>query len=132
MRQTILIFLLVIAVVGVSAGTFWIGKNATKNQKAETVDCPAKGENHSVQIQNDQATPALTNAKLCDELTIINLDDKLRLMAFGVHDAHINYGGVSERPLKKGDSFSVTLNQAGSYIFHDHLQEEVGGQFSVH
>lgn len=124
-------FIAIVAII--SASTFWIGKNAakSKSQRAEIVDCQNKGEFHAVEIKNNQAIPALTKAKLCDKLTIVNKDDKLRLMAFGNHNAHIKYNGITEKTLKKDESLSVTLNQAGTYIFHDHLQEEVGGQFIV-
>lgn len=132
MKKTPLIFPLFIAVILlIGGGTFWVGKNASKREKAETVDCPDKGPNHTVEIKNTQIIPESVNANICDELTLVNKDDKLRLIAFGVHDSHIYYSGVTEKVLKKDESLTITLNQAGTYIFHDHLQEEVQGQFSV-
>lgn len=123
------VFLAILA--GVIFGTFSIGKSATKQQKAEVVDCQTKGSTHTVEVKNDQITPESISATVCDELTIINKDDKLRLMAFGVHDAHIYYNGVTEKILKKDEGLTVTLNQTGTYIFHDHLQDDVQGQFNV-
>lgn len=131
MGKTLLVPLFVIAMVVIAGGTFLIGKNATKNEKAETVDCRAKGPSHNVEIRNGQTVPSYTQAKSCDELTITNKDDKLRLISFGVHDEHISYDDVTEKALKKDESLSVTLNQPGKYIFHDHFQEEVSGQFNV-
>src|SRR3989344_4139794 len=64
---------------------------------------------HQVRIRADKASPAHIDAKLCDKLTITNRDDRDRLMAFGQHDNHISYDGVSERVLGKGQSLTVTL-----------------------
>lgn len=112
-------------------GTFWLGKNATKRQAAEAQNCQAEGPSHVIEIKNDKFTPDYIDAKICDKLTIVNRDDKLRLVAFGVHDEHIYYDGVTEKVLKKDEQLTISLNQAGIYIFHDHLQEEVQGRFKV-
>ncbi len=127
----VIAIIFVLAVILISLGTLIIGKNATKQDPAETVDCPAIKANHTITIENDRITPDTISAGLCDSLTIANNDDKLRLMAFGVHSKHIAYDGVLEKPIGKGQSLTVTLNQSGTYLFHDHLQEEVHGQFNV-
>jgi len=84
-----------------------------------------------VVIQNGQVIPAHTEADKCDSLTIVNLDGQDRLMAFGRHDAHISYDGISEKNLGQGQSLSVTLIRTGDYLFHDHLDDNVRGDFSV-
>lgn len=93
--------------------------------------CGTSGHNHRVEIKNDAATPDKVEAKLCDKLTITNLDSKDRKVSFGVHDRHISYDGITEQILRQGQSFTVNLNQAGDYIYHDHFQEETGGSFNV-
>jgi hypothetical protein len=118
-------------VVLISFGTFFIAKNATKREAPPVEDCKAVGQNHLAEVKNDEFAPKSVDAKICDELTIINKDEKLRLMAFGVHNEHIYYYGVSEQVLKKDEELTITLNRAGTYIFHDHLQEEVQGEFIV-
>lgn len=75
--------------------------------------------------------PPNLEAKLCDRLTISNLDGQLRLLAFGEHEKHISYDGIVEKQLKNGQSFSIELNQLGKYGFHDHFQEEVQARFTV-
>ncbi len=92
-----------------------------------------RGEHQSykVVIQDDKVAPAHTAAKLCDTLTVINLDSKDRLMAFGKHEAHISYDGISERLLGRGESFKVTLIKSGDYLFHDHDDDTIKGTFSV-
>jgi hypothetical protein len=93
--------------------------------------CSTKLASHTVIIQNDKVSPGHTQAKKCDTLTIINRDDKLRLMAFGLHDNHIPYDGVTESTLKKDGSLTVTLVQSGTFTFHDHRDEAVSGTFTA-
>lgn len=93
--------------------------------------CPTKGTNHAVTITNSQVTPSHTTAKLCDTLTVTNTDDVLRYIAFGRHDEHQAYDGITEKTLEKGKDFTVTLDEVGNYKFHDHLHDEVTGTFSV-
>lgn len=87
--------------------------------------------NHVVVIKNDKLSTTHTYAQLCDTLTIVNQDDKLREIGFGEHDHHQQYDGVFERNLEQGQQFTVTLNKTGTYKFHDHFQGEVNGQFTV-
>lgn len=87
--------------------------------------------NHQATIKNDAVSPKNTNGKLCDTLTITNLDPQTREIAFGKHEEHIAYDGVIEEPVESGKSLTVTLNKTGSYLFHDHDDETVGGTFTV-
>jgi hypothetical protein len=84
-----------------------------------------------VVIENSQLSVAHVDAKLCDTLTLINKDTRLRVMAFGQHDNHQAYDGVTEQVLAEGQSLTVTLNQLGTFRFHDHTQDEVQGTFTV-
>ncbi len=93
--------------------------------------CSGSHASHQVNIQNNQVNPAHTDGKLCDTLTITNKDNRVRLVAFGEHDNHQPYDGVTEKALKQNESLTITFNQAGSYLFHDHLQEEAQGTFTV-
>ncbi|HSX36422.1 MAG TPA: cupredoxin domain-containing protein [Patescibacteria group bacterium] len=93
--------------------------------------CSSHSVNYKVTIQNDEVSPAHTTAPRCDTLTITNLDDTDRLMAFGLHENHEPYDGVAERLLGPGQSFTVTLVQTGSFRFHDHAHDEVQGTFTV-
>jgi hypothetical protein len=85
-----------------------------------------------VVIEHNKVTPDHTDANRCDILRIVNKDDMLRLMAFGQHDHHVEYDGISEKPLTQDKSLIVTLNRTGEFRFHDHLHDEVTGTFSVH
>ena len=110
----------------------WVTHTATAmtgNTKArcESVAQPV----HTVIVKNGIVSPAHTVAKQCDTLTIINEDDRIRLMAFGPHDNHISYDGISERALGPGQSLTVKLIRVGTFPFHDHEDSNVAGAFTV-
>jgi plastocyanin len=93
--------------------------------------CPKVGINHTVTIRNDMAVPQHTQAALCDTLTITNTDDEVRLIAFGPHSHHQAYDGITEELVGQGQSVKVTLNKSGTYPFHDHIHDEMTGDFTV-
>jgi hypothetical protein len=88
--------------------------------------------NHMIFIENDVATPEHTEAHQCDTLTITNRDDQIRLMAFGIHEAHAPYDGMETKLLSKDQSFTVTLVEPGQiFRVHDHEHDEVQATFTV-
>ena len=104
------------------------------SQKAEqtaTVSCPMTFARHTVKIHGDKLMPSHTDGTLCDTLTIINDDARLRLIAFGRHDRHEPYDGVTEKVLSQRQALTVTMNQTGTYLFHDHLDDAVAGTFTA-
>lgn len=103
----------------------------SSDQKSKDSRCAVTGQTHSVEIKNSQVIPKHTQAKLCDKLEITNLDTTERLMAFGQHEHHTSYDGVTERLLSKGQSVRVTLVATGTYTFHDHENDDVQGSFTV-
>ena len=94
-------------------------------------NCRRSGTSHLVKVQNNQMVPADTQAKICDTLTITNADPTLRLIAFGPHDNHQPYDGVTEKALGTNQSFTIVLNQLGTYSFHDHIEDVAHGDFTV-
>lgn len=84
-----------------------------------------------VTIWQNELHPAHTTAQLCDTLTITNADNTIRLMAFGAHDHHVPYDDITEQVLGRGQSLTLTLNQLGTYHYHDHLHDEIVGDFTV-
>ena len=86
---------------------------------------------HTVTIRDRKVSDANVTAQLCDKLTIANKDDETRLIAFGVHDKHTTYDGVSQRLLGHDKELTVTLNKTGTYHWHDHEHDEVEGYFTV-
>lgn len=118
----VLIAVGIVSLVVVSSSTYL---NRSKQ------DCTHTGQNHLATIQHNNVTPAATIGSACDTLTIVNHDNIERLIAFGVHEAHVPYNGVAEKILKKDQSFTITLDQLGNFRFHDHIHDEVQGTFTV-
>ena len=129
----------VLAIVGILSlgalvvfGTLYLSDRflpaPTKNKP---LACATTGVTHTASIVNGTVSPIHINAKHCDVLTIVNNDSVVRRMAFGQHDEHIVYNGVSERILKQNESLTVTLDQTGEYLFHDHYQESTQGTILV-
>lgn len=97
----------------------------------KTGACQGRGENHKVTIKGGAVSPFRIEARLCDTLTFINEDDKTVNITFGQHLQHISYAGEYEVSVYKGRPASITLNETGEYLFHDHLDPAVTGNFSV-
>jgi hypothetical protein len=112
-----------------------VGVILTANTYLSSTDpknpCPTHGATYNVIAKNGAFTPQHTEARFCDELTITNLDQQQRLIAFGPHENHVAYDGVSERLLAQRQSLTLTLVQSGSFLFHDHLDDSVIGSFTV-
>jgi len=86
---------------------------------------------YTVRFQPSSVSPGHTDGHLCDRLTFINDTGAIILLAFGPHEHHISYDGISERVLGPGQSVTVTLIKTGSYGFHDHIQDKLVGTFTV-
>ena len=91
----------------------------------------ALGVTHTVTIKDGKPSNGDIQAKLCDRLTITNQDDVIRHIAFGVHEKHVAYDGVSEKFLTTGQSLSVVLDKVGTFHWHDHDHDEVEGYFTT-
>lgn len=127
--KAVIFTLTVVALTGLAA--YGAVRLSDQLSSANTPGCSQEGANHLVTIKNGEVMPNHTTGKLCDTLTIRNEDDVTRFMAFGQHDNHQAYDGVSERTLTKNQSFTIVMNKAGEYLFHDHLHDEVHGTFTA-
>jgi hypothetical protein len=111
---------------------FNIASSYLTRQYAATHDgCLPTSTHHKVVIKDGAVSPKNTIAHRCETLTVTNLDTAQRIMAFGQHDHHIMYDGITEQPLIKNQSLTVTLLQTGDFKFHDHANDTVQGTFSV-
>ncbi len=97
----------------------------------KTGACHGVKANHKVIIADGKASPLHTDAQLCDTITFISQDTILHLIGFGGHPVHDSYAGQDDLDVRKGHNYTLTLNQAGTYQFHDHLHPEVVGSFTV-
>jgi len=130
--RLILIALCLIVAAGIGFAAYKFSNNYLINDKRASANrCNGSHGTHKVVILGNQVIPQHTEAKVCDKLVITNEDSAERLMAFGPHDHHISYDGVTERLLTQDQSLNVTLIQIGTFTFHDHADEQVIGSFTV-
>jgi plastocyanin len=104
---------------------------ANRHSAANSGVCGTNGPLHQVTIQNNRVSPENTDARLCDRLQFTNEDNTIREIAFGPHEHHVPYDGVTAKVLYQHQSFTITLNKLGQYHFHDHIHDEVTGFFTV-
>jgi hypothetical protein len=123
--------LAVVAVTAVAFGAFKVADGLSDSGKVSDKCGSGKHTEYDLVITNDVIAPNRVKAKLCDTMKITNKDDRSRLMAFGKHDHHEPYDGITERYLLKDESFTVTLNKAGNFLVHDHHEDEVAAIFDV-
>lgn len=125
-----LVFLLLLA--GTIPLAVWLTHTATAQTENARRRCEGvRPTVHEVRIFNGKMIPAQLNAVRCDKLRIVNQDVRARLIAFGQHDKHIAYNGVSERLLDKNQAVTVTLGVTGNYLVHDHADATVRCRFTV-
>ncbi|MGH7241146.1 MAG: hypothetical protein ACREGB_02505 [Candidatus Saccharimonadales bacterium] len=126
-RKTTFGLLAAIGLIVIVAGFFIFSSRDKSNDI-----CKGKtGQTYSVNIKNSKPSNATIHGKMCDHITYKNLDNVTREIAFGPHENHIPYDGVAERFLNQNQSFTITLNQTGSFHWHDHIHDEVEGYFTV-
>jgi hypothetical protein len=128
MKKIVLFVVLVIILVGAGIGFgMFLAQRTSSNMSCADV----AGVTHTVTIDRSAVQPTHTIAKRCDQLTIINHDGVTREMAFGDHDKHVSYDGITQKFIGKDQSLTVVLDKIGDYHFHDHLHDEVSGTFTV-
>lgn len=129
---TLLALVVTIVLVGGVVGLaqkYLSAQEAASRSKFAT--CQVHGASHTVTIKDDKASQANVTGKVCDTLTITNEDNKIRLIAFGPHENHQPYDGITEQVISQGQSVQLVLNQAGTFHWHDHTHDEVEGYFTV-
>lgn len=97
----------------------------------KTGACQGQHANHLVTIKSGIVIPLYTDAKKCDTLTFSNQDQEVRELTFGEHPEHKTYAGETEYIIRSGKNKTITLSESGTYRFHDHLQPDTAGYFSV-
>ena len=101
------------------------------NANSSEAGCERPGETHNISITDDVASPRNTYATKCDKVVITNSDAVTRKIGFGDHDNHQAFGGVDEKVLHKGQSFTLLLTETGTGNFHDHYNYDVEGTIVV-
>ena len=131
-KTTLIVIISIVLGTAATAGAIFGVSVYLDHQYASLHDgCAPRQTNHKVVIDGDKMTPEHTSGKRCETLTITNHDDKHRMLAFGVHNNHVAYDGISEYSLSHDQSVTVTLVQTGNFIFHDHMDEAVAATLEV-
>lgn len=97
----------------------------------KTGACQGKHNNHQIMFMDGAVTPTTTNADKCDTLTFINHENKTVIVGFGDHAGHTPYAGVTEYDIPPGRNKTITLSETGNFTFHNHLDVETNGSFTV-
>jgi cytochrome o ubiquinol oxidase operon protein cyoD len=97
----------------------------------ETGACRGNKDNHIVVIKDGVARPSAIQANRCDTLTFLNEDKTKREMVFGPHPNYRSYGGEDMVVLDDGRPETITLNESGDFMFHDHKAPDLTGYLSV-
>lgn len=98
----------------------------------QTGTCPKTGTNHKVMLMDGIATPGHIDARLCDTLTFMNHDEVTREINFGSGPhAHKTYAGESGLTVRPARNKVMTLTELGTHKFHDHMLDEISGDFTV-
>jgi cytochrome o ubiquinol oxidase operon protein cyoD len=97
----------------------------------KTGACRGVHDNHKVSIKDGMVNPNYVEARRCDTLTFIKEDTIDREITFGTHPDHGNYAGETALKLRPNRGKTITLSETGTYHFHDHLNPETAGYFTV-
>lgn len=124
--SNVLIGALIVVVAGGALAVALMGDNTASTCKGS--GAPA---HYTITIKDNKVSNTSLKARKCDTMTITNKDSIEREIAFGPHDHHVAYDGIKERELHQGESVTVTLNKMGAYYWHDHLHDEIDGNFAV-
>ena len=93
--------------------------------------CQGNKASHMVMIEKNEVSPHNIEADRCDTLVFMSGDGLSHDLMFGPHDAPTSYGGLYEVSVREGRSEIITLNEAGSFSFHDRSDHSLTGHFTV-
>lgn len=80
-------------------------------------DMTAKKE-VKINLQNTAFSPAKVKVSKGTRVTWENLDSIIHTVNTNSHPAHTYYLNQNSKDLKKGDTYSVTFNESGIYLYH--------------
>jgi plastocyanin len=122
----------------VASGTFIVEASAhAHHHTSEAVTtlaaqkCDSVGPTIPVEILASGFAPATITAKRCDTVQFKNSTAKDIIVAFGPHEQHIAYPGLSDSLLRPGSSTSVLVSVPGNYPVHDHIGDVLTGTLIV-
>jgi len=114
----IIVFLIAVALL---AGYFLLGN---KEEKAPTTPPPSTNltDQAQVNISKNGFTPVVIKVKKGTTVTWTNTDSAVHQVASDPHPTHDKLKELGDgEALAKGDSFSFTFEEVGSFTYHDHM-----------
>jgi cytochrome o ubiquinol oxidase operon protein cyoD len=107
------------------------GEGVPQIDGKKTGACEGVHDTYKVTLKGGAISPSHIDAHMCDKLTFINEDSKARYIMFGSFDQPEPYGGEDMLTIYKGHPKTIILNESGTHYFHDHMNDETSGQFTV-
>ena len=86
---------------------------------------------HKIELKNGTAVPRHVYARLCDTLTIVNLDETARTINFGPPQDPGSYAGETSAAIYPRRNTVITLTEPGMHEFYDPALNGVFGDFTV-
>jgi hypothetical protein len=118
----------VVATVGLVSFGIW----TTTQKNASEGPCTKPGEEHILTLKDDAFSSAELDVRQCDILKIVNADKELNyVLAFGVHEKHIEYPGFTEQSLRPNEFLVVDAVEAGRYRMHDHIRDNAAVNITI-
>lgn len=118
-------------IIGGGGGNFLYHVLSTPAHAGDKLACSGTHRDYQIFINDNTASPGHIDAKLCDTIEFTNQGETGVLIAFGEHEDHVAYNGITERMLNKGESFTITADHTGEVKFHDHIHDKVTGDIVV-
>ena len=97
----------------------------------KTGACEGVHATHKVTIKNGDFSPSHVDAKICDKLTFINEDKDAHYIMFGSFEQPKAYGGEDMLTVTNRRAKTIVLNETGTHYFHDHMDKDKTGDFTV-
>lgn len=92
---------------------------------------PAKPATFNIDIKNFQFSPSQLKIKKGDAVVFTNLDSMPHQVDSNPHPIHTDHTELNGPTITTGQTFSVTLNNVGTYNFHCHLHSSMQGTIIV-
>lgn len=96
----------------------------------KTGACQGNRANHEILV-GDLANMPYIEANRCDTLTFKSGDNVAHELQFGTYDEPASYGGLEGIFVRTDRAKIITLNETGTFSYHDRNDPTVVGSFSV-
>jgi hypothetical protein len=102
---------------------FGLWNNFARNRNVSN-NCDTSGNQISVDLRSDSFNPDHVKLQQCDILHITNTGKEGYILAFGVHERHVEYPGFTMQALQSNQYLDITAYKPGSFTLHDHIRDK--------